>query len=572
MTFSRTMLALAAALALFACGKKDGAGTGEGAVKANAASPLEADYRLKDAAPLDFDALLALMPKRERPTYDSAKFDGDLGATVVTNLRFADAGDGESVLVKRAEFYGVDLDALNRVRASEEAPAEDAAEAFSNLEKRLSLGDPATFDAPFEKAFEKVRLFNISAEGFGEEEGELSIGGIEFDQLEIRQGGVGSYGVKNMAAGMFNAFRLAGLYFKDISIATHGADAPAVVVSAPDLRFVGLGGGKLSAVIANDLEYQMSQSDASIAAMSEAMGPQGAMLMNGPLRAFLAPKNQRATVKSFEWRGIDMSGLLEWGLKGEKPPATARNLIDLGTINAADMNTFIEDRRVATVKEATVSTAKFAWLIPSEIRADTKGAVTDFTAYVPETETAVLDILKEHGLDNVPSDGYAEWTWNPDSGAADLDYEANAKGLADFSMAFGLDGLKLADIAAAQEANQPDMIAAAVAFRNLSVKIKDEKALDVLFALSALQMGGTAADLRQSAPAMIRLSGAQAAQMNPRIGDYVNAVADFVASGGGLEISAKPAKPVSLAALQAAGTTAPQTLPDVLNLTVTHTK
>ena len=58
--------------------------------------------------------------------------------------------------------------------------------------------------------------------------------------------------------------------------------------------------------------------------------------------------------------------------------------------------------------------------------------------------------------------------------------------------------------------------------------------------------------------------------MNPRISDYVNAVADFVAKGGALEISAKPAKPVAFSAIEATGNTAPQTLPDVLELEVTH--
>ena len=68
---------------------------------------------------------------------------------------------------------------------------------------------------------------------------------------------------------------------------------------------------------------------------------------------------------------------------------------------------------------------------------------------------------------------------------------------------------------------------------------------------------------------MIRLSGAQVAQMNARFTDYVNALADFVADGGAIEIRAEPEEPLALTALQNANG-APQTLPDVLNLTVTH--
>lgn len=549
MRFSKFVLAGAAALALAACGKKEEAASGGDAAKTSAASPLDAAFRLEGAEPVDIDALLALMPGDDRPTYESAEFDERLGATVVSNLRFADADDGESVLVERAEFYGVDLDAVERVKNAANARP----------------------DAPFETLFQKVRLLNMSAEGFEDEEAVFSIGGVEFDRLAVRQGGFDGDGAGNEAARFFNAIDLGGLYFKDIAVETKAADAPAVVLAAPDLRFVGLGGGKLSAAIANDLEYQVSQTDQSIAAMSQAMGPQGAVLLSGPLKGFVAPDNQRVFIKSVEWRGIDLSGLLPWGLTGQTPPATERDLIDLGTMKAVGMESFIEGRKVMTAQEATVTAAEFTWLIPSKFRADTKGAVTDFTAYLPETETAALAVLKEHGLDQVDGDGYAEWTWNPNSGVGDFDYVANTDGLADLSMAFGVGGLKLADIAAAQEEGSSEPLAGLAAFRNLSVTLADETALDVLFALSALQMGGTAEDLRQSTPAMIRLSGASVAQTNPRVADYVNAVADFVAQGGTLEIRAEPAEPVSLKTLQETGEIAPQTLPDVLNLTVTHT-
>lgn len=548
MKISKFVLAGAAALALAACGKKEEAASGGDAAKTGAASPLNADFRLEGAEPVDVDALLALMPGDDRPTYDSAEFDERLGATVVANLRFADADDGESVLVERAEFYGVDLDAIERVTNAADAGP----------------------DAPFETLFQKVRLLNMSAEGFEDEEAAFSIGGVEFDRLAVRQGGFDGDGAGNEAARFFNAIDLGGLYFKDIAVETKAADAPAVVLAAPDLRFVGLGGGKLSAAIANDLEYQVSQTDQSIAAMSQAMGPQGAVLLSGPLKGLIAPDNQRVFIKSVEWRGVDLSGLLPWGLTGQTPPATERDLIDLGTIKAVGMESFIEGRKVMTAQEATVTAAEFTWLIPSKFRADTKGAVTDFTAYLPETETAALAILNEHGLDKVEGDGFAEWTWNPNSGVGDFDYVADTDGLADLSMAFGVGGLKLADIAAAQEEGSSEPLAGLAAFRNLSVTVTDETALDVLFALSALQMGGTAEDLRQSTPAMIRLSGASVAQTNPRVTDYVNAVADFVAQGGTLEVSAKPAEPVSLKLLRETGEIAPQTLPDVLNLTVTH--
>lgn len=571
------LLAGFAVFSLISCGQKDKAEgprseTSAQATKANAASPLDKKFRLKDATPLDVDALFALMPEKSRPNYESAAFDEKLGATVVNNLRFADANDGEGVRVERAEFYGVDMEAIERIKSAEDAEKDTEAEGSSNLIQEFAMGDLSAANGPFETVVQKVRLLNVATEGFddGDSAAEIKIGGIELDQLQIRQGGLRPYGIGNMPAGFINAVNIAGIYFKDISVEADGDDTGAVSFVAPDLRFVGVGGGRLDAIIANDFEYELTQTDASRAMMLQSMGPQAGLLLNGPLGAIIAPENQRVKMKSFAWRGIDFSGLLPFGLSGEEPPLTAEKLIDLGTMTAADMETFIGGKRAAIVKEMTVSAAEFTWLVPSKIRADSKGAIYDFSAYVPESEEAMLATIKEHGLDDVKGDGYMEWIWNADSGAAEFDYVANMAGLADLSMALGFAGLDLNEMAAAMAEGESDVVTTHGAFKNFSLNIKDEKALDAIFALAALQMGGSGEDLRLSAPAMIRLSGAQAAQMNPRISNYVNAFADFVANGGALEISAKPAKPVAFAEIESTGNTAPQTLPDVLELQVTH--
>lgn len=556
MKFSNVLLAGVAAVALVACGKKEaGADAPQSqssaqAAKTDAASPLEKRFSLKGAEEINIDALFALMPEAERPTYEKAHFDDKLGATIVENLRFADAADGEAVSVARAEFYGVDMDAIERVKSA------DGAEA----------------DAPFETIFQKVRFLDVASEGHESEEAsaKLTIAGVEFDQLQIRQGGFDEEGAGNEGARFINAVNLAGLYFKDMELVTETEDAPSVGFSAPDLRFVGMGGGRVSAIIANDLSYDMKQSAKSLAALREAMGPQGAMFLSGPLAGLVAPESQQVAMESLEWRNIDFSGLLQWGLKDEKPPVTEKDLIDLGTMKATKMESRVNGKLAATVEEATVSAADFTWMIPSNIRADTKGAVYDFTAYVPETEEEALKVLKDNGLDKVKGDGAASWVWNEKSGAADFTYGANLEKVASFNASAAFSNLKLDEISAAMEEGEDDAVLAKGAFKSFSLKVEDQKALDAIFSLAALQMGGTGEDLRMSAPAMIRLSGAQVAQMNPRFTDYVNALADFVAKGGSLEIAAKPAEPVPFMSLQAAGAAAPQTMPDVIGLTVTH--
>ena len=557
MRFSKYLLTGVAALALVACGSKDeAAGPAQSqssaqAAKTNSASPLDSTFRLKTAEAVDIDAFFAaVLPMEARPTYDSAAFDDKIGATVVTNLRFADKDDGEGVTVARAEFYGVDLDAVERIKGAEGAGP----------------------DAPFEKVFEKVRLLDVSTEGFEDENATVTIDGVEFDGLSVRQGGAKGDGAGEEAARFFNAVSLAGLYFKNIAVTSAAKDAPAIEFSAPDLRIVGLSGGKLGAVIANDLTYKIQQTDESKVEMMRALGPQGAALMNTPLMAMLAPDKQRTTMKSMEWRGIDLSGLLPWGLKGEEPPVTEHDLINLGTAKMSDVETYIGARRAASMKEATISAAEFTWLLPSKFRTDSKGVSYDFTAYAAEDDKDTLAILKQYGLDNVKGDGYAEWIWDPKKGDGDFDYATNMTGLADISMSFGVSGLKLSEIGKLQDNGEKNFFAKLAALEGFSLKIKDDKLLDVIFALSAKQMnGGTAEQLRASAPTMIRLSGAQAAQFNDRVTGYVNAIADFVGEGGSIEISAKPKEPTTFSSLTSGGV-APTDIPDVLNIEVTHDK
>ncbi|MEX0645823.1 MAG: hypothetical protein WD076_10960, partial [Parvularculaceae bacterium] len=278
------VLAGLAALAMASCGKKDKAAPSGGSSAASAvtdASPLDSAFKLAGGAKIDVDALFALLPEDDRPTYQSVAFDDKTGATVVTDLRFADNGGSGGLTIERAEFYGVDMEAIERVKA----------------------GTPAV-DATFEKVFEKVRLFGLKPET--SEDGSLmTIAAVELDRLSVRHGGFPKEDGKSGGARFFNAFSLGGLYFKDLVVARADDTSGAMGMMAPDLRFVGIGGGKLDALIAKDFEYSMEQTEASRALMAQAMGPAGGLFMSGPLQAVLSPDKQQTKIKSFEWRSID---------------------------------------------------------------------------------------------------------------------------------------------------------------------------------------------------------------------------------------------------------------------------
>jgi len=557
MTTRKFLLAGAAALALAACGKKEGdapsASASGDAANLSASSPLDEKFTLKGGEATDVDKFLSILAVDNPPTYDSAEFDDALGATVISNLRFGEPDGDSAVIVERAELFGVDLEAVDRVQKAE---------------------DPGP-DAPFEKIFEKVRLLNVSVDGVEDEEGgettDIAVAGVEFDDLSIRQGGENANADGDGAANFFNAVSLGGLYFKDINVNVEAEESQNISFAAPDLRVVGMSGGKIGAVLASDLSYNFSQGAEVRDAMREAMGPQGAILLDGPLGGVIAPDSQRATIEAFEWRGVDFSGAMAYGVKGEDAPATERDLIDLGAVKVSNMVSYIEDRQVATIEEVSIPKMNFAWFVPSDFRMDIKGAVTDYTAYVPDTDSPAFAVLTEHGLDNVEGDGFAEWKWNPDKGDGRLSYVANSAGLMDFDMGLDMVGVSLKDIAEAEGDETEGIFFKNAELKSFNMKIVDEKALDAIFDIAALQMGGTGDDLRQSAPALIRLSGAQFAAMNPRITGYLDSVANFISKGGSLEIAATPEEPFGAADMETLGA-APQTLPDVLDLTISHSE
>jgi hypothetical protein len=144
--------------------------------------------------------------------------------------------------------------------------------------------------------------------------------------------------------------------------------------------------------------------------------------------------------------------------------------------------------------------------------------------------------------------------------------------MASGDISMSLSGLKLAEIAKLVEAGEANPVQKVGAFNGFSLTFDDDKLMDAIFALSALQTGGSPEDLRQSVPAMMNMAGLQLAMLNPRFTDYIQALGGFIKNGGTLKIEAKPAQPMPIEALMESVENEPQTLPDTLNLTVTTTK
>ena len=203
------------------------------------ASPLDAAFRLSEASPLDVDRLFALFGGVE-VSYRTAMFDPKIGATVVSDLLMtsdfeSDPGadvridvEMDRVRIDRAEFYGVDLDALDRALEADVDPSADMLEVAR-----------------------KVRLFGVKS-ARADASGDSGIGAVELDRLRIRAGAAGEDA--DGGAAFLNRFAFDGLYARDVTlqvsdVADAGASAsmPEVRFAAPDVRLVGVGGGRIGA-------------------------------------------------------------------------------------------------------------------------------------------------------------------------------------------------------------------------------------------------------------------------------------------------------------------------------------
>lgn len=553
------VLSMLAAVALAGCGKKQAtpsSATSVAAADINAASPLDKPYRHKGGKEVDIDRLFEALPLYLRPTYDKAAFDQRTGATVVTNLKFGDVASARGFTARRAEFYGVDIGKIEALQSATEAP----------------------LDAPMNLVLGKLRLYDVASAGDGRVAARTKVGAIEIDSLRIREGGIPKSSPASGMAALFNSFDVAGVYFKDVRVEGGAAEksgdqsGAAFDFEADDMRLVGVGGGNLKALLGRDLDYLIRQSPDAIAAAGKGLGPMAEVLIGGPLRNFIAPENQRTKLKSLEWRDISFSGLMGYGLKGEKPPISARNLINLGTMRMTDAETFVGEKRVSIVPDTTVSAMEFAWLAPSKIRAVSRGGLYDFTGYVPDTEKEAIAVLKARKLDKVKGDSDFAFDWNPDRGGAVASAGFDSVGFADFDFDLALEGLELKKIEAAREAGAPQPAADLAKLKLLSITIADEEMLNAFYELSALQTGGTAKDVRAATPAMMRLSKIELQRESPRLASYVEAVAEFLEDGGTLEIRAEPETPVPLSAIVAAGRGGPDAMAASINLTVTRTK
>ncbi|NHK26764.1 hypothetical protein FF098_002430 [Parvularcula flava] len=554
--FRRTLLASACAslFVVAGCGNDDeGEGTRAGSAVENAAgaaliditagSPIDKPFRISDADSGDLARFNALMDSADEAPFQvgNAAFDDNLGALVLTDI--SNTEDGRVFTIGRAELFDVNFDYLEALRAEETVTG-------------------------LQEVFRKVRLYDVSL--FGHEDldfdGTIDVAAVEFDRMQMDSAMAGEDPLSG------EGFSLDGFFVKELVAEGVGDDTASIGFSVDDLRLSDLARGAMGPMMFKNLEYTIEQDvEAMMAEVESAEGAAGpmAMLTNSPFRNMFFPAEQRIVMSAGKWDGMNLSGLLDAAANEELPPIDEEGLLSFGKFEAADMESWINGKRYAYTEYTMMEPVEFAWLIPSKIRATSRGSVADMTALVDESETEMLGILREHGLDELPSEGEFLWTYDPDKGAAAMSYDVDMPGFAAIDANYAVSGLTLKQIDTAITTQNP-LVLAALAIDGMTIRLDDEKLLDGIMAIAAHETDQTPEELRESLPALIALGSSQASQIVPEVEDYAASLTAFVIEGGTLEIAIAPESPVPLMTLGLLSQTSPQMIPSTLALTVTH--
>ncbi|GEM_PF-3816755 len=560
-----------------------------------AADLLTVPYAAPAAQPFDVDAFFAALPAGVTAAYENAAFDAASGAMVVDGLSFSLEAAPVKLRVAQAKIWNGDAASMDAVfSGAATAPAKQ------RLFDRMALEGVWLDGAQWDGGAQNLS-FNID---------KLVFAGLSARSATLPENAEApeDAGFIRMAAALMSSFAYDGAAFSNFSVKAYNNQGAMASLEVGEGFERGYDGGRLDYAQARNMRYVVTSADEIVASIGDIFNgddadPLDDKILQPHARDALktAAKNPLAVLASaydgidvvqetlsYETHGFDVSGGLEWLARWELPPITETDLIDLGASTTLGFKESWNGVPVQAMERMEVGAYDFYWLVPANLQGRydgwsfAVGAMMDL--FMSETgagmtpEAGAQEFLKFRsaisslGLDTVDTNGDFSWNWNGENGVLNAGANGEVVSLYSDAVSVGLDGPSLAEWAAFG----PDAFGENAAFLNevaltgFSYSITDVSLLDKLFALAAEETGGTAADLRQSAPAMIRMSAAQAAQVDPRIAQYAEALASFIEQGGTIEINLQPAAPVPLSVFQSQDMTPPELL-DMLNLTIVHT-
>ena len=616
-TLRNLMLGATAALALAACGGGDeAAGDAPRAAASQsqkAGDLFAADYRLKGATEVDAETLLAALPAPLTASFDAAQFDKDAGAVVYTNLFISldGAPDGMGLRIDEARVWGADMAHLEALKAG----GADK-EAFKALFDRMLMTGVRSENLSFgatsiAMAYDAIALDGVSARGWLYEAAATEEG----DAADAVPAAAAAFvALVQKSAAFTHALAVDKVIYKDGSFSAKdtekGGEISGVIAESASVNYKGgdYESGYIRGLVTTTTgpaefdpslftpsqepnpELAAEIADNPMAVLTAALGPMGAHPVTLATASY-AGSTMEQRIDEMALAGTKFAKALPYLVSMTLPPLTETDLIDYGTVTIKGQQESLDGVVYGRIEETRIDALKFHWLVPSEFKAVFKGMDYDVNAIVdlmekqqlalatPETEAMIAATMEPvrasveaFGLSRLTGDGDFSWDWDGESGDARSAFSAKFDELVSISYSTDLGGPDLAGWKAAIEQSEETGVfpVELLEFSGFDLSVTDATLIDRIFAVAGPQMGSTPEDLRASAPAMIRMFGGQMGQMAPELPGYAEAFAAFLEKGGALKISAAPEAAVSFADIANASQAAPQTMPSVVGLTVTH--
>lgn len=288
------------------------------------------------------------------------------------------------------------------------------------------------------------------------------------------------------------------------------------------------------------------------------------------------------------WSGADFSKLLEWGEKGEMPPAHQRDVMKLGQYVVEDMSIALSGKPVIEIGALEFSADRFAWLMPEQMtirHSDVAIDLGNFLAFVeaatPEgLETSgemsvqeIATMLQRSGLNRISGNGEINLNWDPATGAGTFENRGVMNGLFggifrmegalptynEIAASFGADGQSF------DETVFDTLMSEKADLTKLTTQLTDLGGLDALAKLTieiakvssssdptlASFAESTPQNVRATASGLVMLSGFSASQEVPDAMRWATQLSQFLSRGGTFELSLTPKK--DMAALSEGG-------------------
>ncbi len=329
---------------------------------------------------------------------------------------------------------------------------------------------------------------------------------------------------------------------------------------------------------------------------------------------------QEANYASSRIADIRLDKLMGFLARAELPDMEERDLLSLGQAEILDYTVKLDEGEILSAERFFVDMTNFEWFIPSQLEFTIEGATLrpgEFSGIFldifeagmrstaidePEMQQEfdlvmegigkAIDLLPQHGLDQIPFDTTFKGNWDADAGPTDtmISFDSDGFGAQLFEIDLNLPTYEMAKTiynSDDPEAAFETAFEETFAFNSLRWKETDKGGFDKLFGF-AHALGkeypdqGWGAVLGSMEPAQMRaylgttmrFAKAEATREFPQAADWIEAYARYLESGGSFEFVAAPPQPITMELIESYDDRdpEPEEMVEIFGLKVTHTK